>query len=228
LYFLEPAMKIPFALFAATAALVLSAGEPLKLPKPEVLPVTLAEALNGRRTERKVGPPALSLPEASLLAWAAQGENRPGRRTAPAIYAKYSLDLYLITSGSDSLPAGVYQYQSAGHQLLKVAEGGPKQVLGKVKGMFSFVTDAPGVFVVAGDIGRVESVSFGKGQVYTFFEAGAASQNLLLQAAAMKLGVAISTPYSVDMDAVAQAMNMPKGARPLTLMPIGHPVPGGN
>jgi nitroreductase len=101
-------------------------------------------------------------------------------------------------------------------------------VLGKVKGMFSFVTDAPGVFVLAGDVGRVESVSFGKGQVYTFFEAGAAAQNLALQAAAMKLGVAISTPYSVDMDAVAQAMNMPKGVRPLALMPIGHPLPGGN
>lgn len=206
----------------------LAAAEPLKLPKPEVLPVTLAEAMNSRKTDRKVGLPALSLPEASLLAWAAQGENRPGRRTVPAIYAKYALDLYLITAGSDSLPAGVYQYQSAGHQLLKVADGGPWQVLGKIKGMFSFVTDAPGVFVVAGDVGRVESVSFGKGQVYTFFEAGAACQNLALQAAAMKLGVAISTPYSVDMDAVAKAMNMAKGVRPLALMPIGHPIPGGS
>ena len=208
--------------------LLSAAGEPIKLPKPEALPVSLSEAMGARKTDRKVGPPALSLPEVALLAWAAQGENRPGRRTVPAIYAKYALDLYLITLGSDTLPAGVYQYQSSSHQLVKVAEGGPKQVLGKIKGMFSFVTDAPGVFVVAGDVGRGESVSFGKGQVYTFFEAGAACQNLALQAAAMKLGVAISTPYSVDMDAVAQSMNMTKGIRPLALMPIGHALPGGN
>ena len=213
-------------IFATASTLFVAAGDPVKLPRPESLPATLAEALTERRTERKVGPPALSLKEVSLLAWAAQGENRPGRRTVPAIYAKYSLDLYVITAGSDTLPAGVYLYQSAGHQLLKVAEGGPKQVLGKVKGMFSFVTDAPGVFVLAGDVGRVEAVSFGKGQVYTFFEAGAAAQNLALQAAVLKLGMAISTPYSVDMDAVASAMNMSKGVRPLALIPIGHPLPG--
>jgi hypothetical protein len=221
-------MNLRNVLLAFTATMGLGAAEPLVLPKPEVSPVTLAEAMNSRKTDRKVVPPALSLQEVSLLAWAAQGENRPGRRTVPAIYAKYALDLYLITSGSDTLPAGVYQYRSAGHQLLKVAEGGPQQVLGKIKGMFSFVTDAPGIFVMAGDVGRVESVSFGKGQVYTFFEAGAACQNLALQAAAMKLGVAISTPYSVDMDAVAKAMNMAKGVRPLALMPIGHPAPAGN
>ena len=218
-------MGTRLAFLLTASALLVSAAEPLKLPKPEFLPVSLADALNSRKTERKLVGPSLSLAEASLLTWSAQGENRPGRRTAPAIYAKYALDLYFLTAGSPTLPAGVYRYQPQAHALEFVTAGGPKEVLSKIKGMFPFIHEAPGVFVVAGDVSRVESVSFGKGATYTYFEAGAATQNLLLQAAAMKLGVAIATPYSVDMEAVAKAMGMPRNVRPLTLMPIGHPTP---
>lgn len=213
--FLRPVLAV------VTTAL-LQGTEPIKLPPPEPVPVSLTEALKARKTDRVLTPPALSLQEASQLLWAAQGENRPGRRTAPSIYAKYSLELYLVTTGSPTLPEGVYHYQSAAHQLEKVAEGGPKLVLGRVKGMFSLISNAPAVIAVAGDYTRVESAAFGKGIQYSWYEAGAAAENLLLTAAALKLGAATQTPYSVDMEEVARSMGIPKPVRPFSLILLGR------
>ena len=202
----------------------LAAGTPVKLalPAPDPVPVSLTEALKTRRTDRTLTPPAPSLMEASQLFWAAQGENRPGRRTAPSIYAKYSLELYLITSGSQTLPEGIYHYLPAVHQIEKVGEGGPRPVLGKVKGMFSIITGAPAVLVVAGDPGRVESAAFGKGTKYSWYEAGAAAENLLLQAAALRMGAATQTPYSVDMEEVARTLFMPRPVQPFSLILLGR------
>jgi len=213
--FLRPAL-------ALATALAVDAGEPVKLPPPDPVGVTLSEALQARKTDRVLVPPALSLQEASQLLWAAQGENRPGRRTAPSIYAKYSLELYLVTMGSPTLPEGVYHYQSTGHLLEKVGEGGPKAMLGKVKGMFSLISNAPAVIVIAGDFNRVESAAFGKGVQYSWYEAGAASENLLLMAAALKLGAATQTPYSVDMEEVGRILGMKKPVRPFSLLLLGR------
>jgi SagB-type dehydrogenase family enzyme len=207
---------------AVVAAFSLQAAEPIKLPPPEPSAVTLTDALKARKTDRVLIPPSVSLQEASQLLWAAQGENRPGRRTAPSIYAKYSLELYLVTIGSPTLPEGVYHYLSAGHQLERVEDGGPKQLLGKVKGMFSLISNAPAVIVMAGDSGRVESAAFGKGIQYSWYEAGAASENLLLMAAALKLGVATQTPYSVDMEEVGRILGMKKPVRPFSLLLLGR------
>ncbi len=207
---------------AVVATLVLRGGEAIKLPPPDPVGATLTETLKARKTDRVLVPPSLSLQEASQLLWAAQGENRPGRRTAPSIYGKYSLELYLITTGSPTLPEGLYHYLSAGHQLEQVAAGGPKQLLGKVKGMFSLIANAPAVIAVAGDPNRVESAAFGKGVQYSWYEAGAASENLLLMAAALKLGAATQSPYSVDMEEVGRIMGMPKGVKPFSLVLVGR------
>jgi len=72
----------------------------LKLPTAPANGASLHAALQGRATARALTGPALTLAEASQLLWAAQGENRPGKRVAPSAHAKYPLELYLITSGS--------------------------------------------------------------------------------------------------------------------------------
>ena len=195
-------------------------GVPLKLPLPEATGgATLREALWARRSERLVTGPALSLTEAAQLLWAAQGENRPGKRTAPSSHGRYALDLFLLTAGSDSLGAGLYHYLPASQQLVRTWDGTPLSLLKPIKGMQPWIAGAPVVFIVAGDPSRLGNTRE-YATDYTFYEGGAAAQNLLLQAAALGLGA--GTAAGIDLLAVAQAIKLPAGSQALTVLPVGH------
>lgn len=203
-----------------TLAMGAQEGAPLKLPTPEAKGgATLLEAFWGRRSERLVTGPALSLTEAGRLLWAAQGENRPGKRIAPSSHAKYALELYLLTAGSDTLPAGVYHYLPTVNQLAQAGMGTPQSLLKPIKGMQPWIANAPCVFVVAGDASRLGNTRE-YALSYTFYEGGAAAQNLLLQAAALGLGA--GTAAGIDLVAVAQALKLPAGTQALSVLPVGR------
>ncbi|MDR3685137.1 MAG: SagB/ThcOx family dehydrogenase [Geothrix sp.] len=208
---------------ACFAALLLGAQAPapLKLPGAPSEGASLNTALRGRATARALVGPAPTLAEAGQLLWAAQGENRPGKRVAPSAHAKHPLELYLITSGSADLGPGLYHYLPPGHQLTRMADGTPATLLGAIKGMQAWIQEAPAVFVMAGDPSRI-----GDGALalhLTYYEGGAAAQGLLLQASALGLGA--GTAAGVDLEAVARTLKLPKGTRVLTLLPVGHAKP---
>jgi len=208
---------------ALCAALLLGAQDPtpLKLPMTPVNGASLRTALQGRATTRALTGPALTLAEVGQLLWAAQGENRPGKRVVPSAHAKYPLELYLVTSGSADLAQGLYHYLPVGHHLTRMADGTPQTLLGAVKGMQAWIKDAPAVFVVAGDPSRI-----GEGAPalnLTYYEGGSAAQGLLLQASALGLGA--GTAAGVDLEAVARTLKLPKGTQVLTLLPMGHAKP---
>jgi SagB-type dehydrogenase family enzyme len=208
---------------ALYSALLLGAQAPapLKLPQATAEGATLQAALKGRATVRTLSGPGISLAEAGQLLWAAQGENRPGKRVVPSAHAKYPLELYLITAGSADLAAGTYLYRAAGHQLSRLADGTPGTLLGTIKGMQAWIKDAPAVFVVVGEPSRI-----GEGAPalnLTYYEGGAAAQGLLLQAAALGLGA--GTAAGVDLEAVTRALKLPKGTQTLILLPVGHGKP---
>jgi SagB-type dehydrogenase family enzyme len=165
--------------------------------------------------------PAPTLAEASQLLWAAQGENRLGKRVAPSAHAKYPLELYLLTAGSADLAPGLYHYLPAGHRLTRLADGTPSTLLGTIQGMQAWIKDAPAVFVMAGDASRI-----GEGTPalnLTYYEGGAAAQGLLLQASALGLGA--GTAVGVDLGAVDRTLKLPKGTQILSLLPVGHVKP---
>ena len=208
---------------ALCAALLLGAQDPapLNLPMTSAEGASLLAALKGRATARTLTGPAPTLAEAGQLLWAAQGENRPGKRVAPSAHAKYPLELYLVTAGSAHLAPGLYHYIPAGHRLARMAEGTPGTLLGAIKGMQAWIKDAPAVFVMAGDASRI-----GEGASalnLTYYEGGAAAQGLLLQASALGLGA--GTAVGVDLEAVARTLKLPKGTQVLTLLPVGHVKP---
>ena len=215
-------MTRALSVLALFTALTLGAqeGASLKLPAPETTGgATLLEALWGRKTDRALAAPALALTEASRLLWAAQGENRPGHRTVPSAHAKYMIDMVLITAGSATLPAGCYRYAPAGHQLINLGAGTPATLLGPIKGMQGWIAGAPNVFVVIGTPSRLggdpESA-----RSLTYYEGGAAAQDLLLQASALGLGA--GTAVGIDLAAVAQAIKLPVGSLAMTVLPVGH------
>lgn len=218
----------PF-LFSALAGLVVAAPpqektRPLPLPVPAAGPATLDGALKARRTVRELAGPALSLAEAAQLLWSAQGENRPGRRTVPSAHATYPLELYLVTEGSPTLGAGTWRYQPKGHVLQPVAAGGVAGLLGAIQGMQPWIAQSPSVFIFAGHPLKISRREPAASFDYTFWECGAASQALLLQAEALGLGA--GTASGVDLAAVGAALGLPKEERALVLLPVGRVKPG--
>ncbi len=197
-----------------------SPGKPLALPAPAAGPATLDAALRGRRTTRELAGPALSLTEAAQLLWSAQGENRPGRRTVPSAHASYPLGLYLLTEGSPSLPAGTYRYRPGRHVLEPRSGAGVAALLGPLKGMQDWIVRAPSVFVVTGTPLKIFRRDPEPRMDYTFWEAGAASQALLLQAAALGLGSGVAS--GVDLEAVGKGLGLPPGEKVLVLLPVGR------
>jgi SagB-type dehydrogenase family enzyme len=213
--------RIAVALFT-TCLLGAQESLPLALPAPVTGGATLAEVLNGRKTVRTLRGPGPTLAEAAQLLWAAQGENRPGKRTVPSAHAKYAVEMYLLTSGNPTLAAGFYHYQAAGHQLMKLAAGTPSATLGKVNGMQPWIAAAPAVFVVTGVPTRIDPLLKGNALALTYYEGGAAAQDLLLQAVA--LGLDAGTAAGLNMEALGLALNLPKDTQVLTVLPVGRGV----
>lgn len=213
-------MRLLRPTLALCAALLLGAQDsaPLKLPMTPANGASLHTALQGRATARTLIGPGLTLAEASQLLWAAQGENRPGKRVVPSAHAGYPLELYLLTQGSETLPAGFYHYLTTGHQLQRLSDGSPSATLGRLKGMQPWIAAAPAVFVVGGVASRIDSTA--RGINLTYYEAGAAAQDVLLEAKA--LGMDAGTAAGIDMAGLAQLLKLPAGTQSLIVLPVGR------
>ena len=174
--------------------------------------MALTDALATRRSTRAFTNTALTQQEISQLLWASQGiTDAKGHRTAPSAMAKYFLTVYVATAD------GLFQYIPDGHQLKKLASGDLRTKLSPQPS----VSSAPAVFIITGDYERAKTAinpEFGLRAVN--LEAGHATQNLLLQATALKLaGVSAG---GIDPTAVANAASLPESSRPIYLVPIGH------
>jgi SagB-type dehydrogenase family enzyme len=184
--------------------------------------MALTQTLARRRSVRRYGAQPLALAHLSQLLWAAQGITAAGgRRTAPSAGALYPLELHLIATRVEGLATGIYRYLPATHALqLSIAEATVSALQDAAMGQQPVATAAAVVVIAA-----VEERSAGKYGAragrYVAFEAGAASQNLALQAVALGLGAVVIGAF--DDGAVARALRLPPGEKPVVLMPIGTP-----
>ena len=189
------------------------AGTEITLPAPRLAgPVSVEAALAKRRSVRQFAPRPLTTAEISQLVWAGQGITDPktGHRTAPSAMAKYPLDLYLVTADWAA------RYLPDGHKLAVVATGDHRAELSGQ----NQVKSAPLVIVIAGTASRIGG---GRAEEWTAFEAGAAAQNMHLQA--VTLGLVSVTVGGYDQPGVTKALNLPDGTRPYILAPVGAPKP---
>ncbi len=217
-------MRLALPAIALTALLGAQAPAPVvRLPAFTPGNAPLDAALQARRTTRALSGPGFSLAQVSQLLWAAQGENRPGRRTVPSANARYPLEVYLATQGSPTLPAGVYHYLPREHALRKVDGRGPADLLGALKGMQPWIAASPAVVLVTGVPDRMAGSDPTRREAYTFWEGGAATQALILEAAALGLGSGVAS--GVDFPALHAALALPAAERPLVLIALGQPKP---
>ena len=191
-------------------------GTSIKLPLP-ILDGTLSveKALSERRSVRVYKPEALSMAEVSQILWSAQGvtESAKGLRTAPSPRGMFLLQIYLVTGNVTGLPAGLYQYQPKGHELIKVAEGDKKGDLFKVVAQPA-INSAPAALIIAGIPERSTA-----NPAWIYLEAGHAAENVYLQATSLKLGTVSIAGFKPE-DA-KRALTLPEKEQPIYIMPFG-------
>jgi SagB-type dehydrogenase family enzyme len=158
----------------------------------------------------------------SQLLWAAQGITAAGGlRTAPSAGALYPLELHVVAARVEGLVPGVYRYVPDSHKLRLEIGGTLVPALSRAAFGQQAIVDAAAVFVIAAVEERTAQKYGARAGRYVTFEAGAASQNLALQAAAQGFGTVVIGAF--DDGAVARALRLAPGERPIALMPIGRP-----
>jgi SagB-type dehydrogenase family enzyme len=191
------------------------------LPKPALDgAVSVEKALNERRSLREYSSAPIDMNQLSQLLWAAGGiSSKRGLRTAPSAGALYPLEFYAAAGNVKDLAAGLYKYDCAGHDLVKISEGDKRDALYSSCLGQAAVKNAPLVIIITADYKRT-SVKYGaRAERYVHMEAGHASQNICLQAVSLK---AATVPVGAfDDAAVKKALGLPDNEVPLYIMPVG-------
>lgn len=182
----------------------------------------LEQALVRRRSVRRFGAQPLTLAAVSQLLWAAQGmTGSGGRRTAPSAGALYPLEVHLVATRVEGLAAGGHRYLPETHALQSSTAEVTASSLQQAAMGQQVVGAAAAVVVITAVEARTAGKYGARAGRYVAFEAGAAAQNLALQAAALGLGTVVVGGF--DEAAVARALRLPPGEQPLVLMPVGVP-----
>jgi len=128
--------------------------------------------------------------------------------------------LYLVAGHVDSLAGGVYRYLPQGHRLQGVVMGDVRAALAIAARGQRWIADAPALVVIAAQPARTAARYGARAEAYVAMEAGAAAQNLLLQAAALGLGGTLVGAF--DDAAVRRSLALAETEQPLVIVPVGH------
>jgi SagB-type dehydrogenase family enzyme len=197
-------------------------GKTTPLPRPRLRgKLSLAESLQERKSTRHYLPGPLKITEVSQLLWAAQGTNRTGGyRTAPSAGSLYPLEVYLLSGDIEGLPAGLYRYIPSSHALETLSLTDHRRRLCDDALGQKCVEEGAAAVVLAAVFSRTE-VKYGERSVrYVHMEAGAAAQNVYLQAAALGLGTVFIGAF--DDRRVQRTLGLPPSVEPLAIMPVGR------
>jgi SagB-type dehydrogenase family enzyme len=198
-----------------------AAPDPISLPAPKKAgTMSLDAALAARRSIRGYTGQSLTIAEVGQLLWAAQGVTSPdGKRTAPSAMHRYPLEIAVVAQNVDGLPGGAYRYVPATHslQLLVAAKPGAALLAGSASQ--PQVHSAPAVFVIGAVYERMGPGA--KNRTWTDYEAGLSSENLLLQAVALKLGAVVTG--GIDPAQTKETVKFTGGEQVIVVIPVGHP-----
>ena len=191
----------------------------IKLPEPDLNgKISLEQAIKNRRSIRQFTAKPLKITQIGQLCWSAQGvtDEKKGLRAAPSAGAIYPMQLYVV------LPDGLYLYYPQNHSLEKQINGDIRPMLYTAAFRQQVVQNSPCSFVIAGSIKKIEAKYRGRGEKFTYLEAGHIAQNIHLQAVALGLG---SVPVGgFDPKSVAAICKLPEGLEALYLVCAGNPV----
>jgi len=192
------------------AAGVLGA-ETIKLPAPDAdSGVTVMQALKARHSERAFADRDLSLEMLSGVLWAANGFNRPDKRTNATGMNKQTIAVYAI------MKSGAYRYDAKENVLVKVCDADLRKA---VAGAQSFAATAPVSLLITADVS--DPVYKGNWSTLSHYDAGIVSGNIYLYCAAN--GLATVCRGTMDRDALKKALNFGDNIILHLNHPIGYP-----
>lgn len=191
------------------------------LPKPRTeSKLSVEAALKKRRTVRSFLRMPLSLAEVSQLLWAAQGvTDREGNRTAPSPGQTHAIEVYLAAGDVTDLPAGIYRYRPRKHELERLGDRDVRKEIASVTCGQEWVGGAAAIIILAAVPERTRDLFGERGLRFICMEAGHVSENIFLQALAMRLGNAFVGRF--EESRVRSITGIPPEEEPLALVPVG-------
>ncbi|MGH8881294.1 MAG: SagB/ThcOx family dehydrogenase [Stackebrandtia sp.] len=186
---------------------------------------TLATILRRRRSTKRFAPDPVTRRQLAHVLWAAQGTTGGGHRTCPSAHARYPLAVTVVWGEGDGIASGVYRYVSDNHTLLPIATGDQRGIVATASlADQEWLSVAPVLLLISGDPAAAETDFAdqpppGRGRRYLWLEAGHASQNVYLWAAAERLGAVLVAGF----DDERLSPLLPDGHDPLAVVAVGHP-----
>lgn len=131
------------------------------------------------------------------------------------------MELCVVAGAVEGLQPGVYKYLWKNHSLSLIEPGDVRSALGRAALFQNFIALAPAIIVIAADYDKTSGLYGERGKArYVPLDAGHASQNIRLMAAAMDLNVGIVGAF-ID-EAVKRVLGF-RDEDPLLIIPAGHP-----
>ena len=201
-------MKTPLLAIVAAGMCMNGLAESIKLPVPDMNGgLTVMQALKARHSERAFAKSELSGQELSGLLWAANGFNRPDKRTNATGMNKQTIVLYVC------MKSGAYRYDAKANELVKVSD---EDLRPAVAGRQAFAATAPVSVVIAADTS--DPIYGGDRNTLSCYDAGIVSGNIYLYCAAHNL----ATVCRATMD--REALKKSLGLSDDTTLHLNHPV----
>ncbi len=200
----------------------MKSGDRITLPKADDKGgMTLVEALRLRRSLREYTKEPLKLQELSQLLWAGQGiTTGSGERTAPSAGALFPLEVYIVAGNVEGLSAGTYKFDPKRHALYRLDRTDVRRELYRAALRQECVRDGAAVIVIAAVYKRTTHTYGERGIRYVHMDVAHAAQNMLLQAAALRLGAVVVGAF--DDDGVKKVMKLERDEDPLYIIPLGR------
>lgn len=198
----------------------------MDLPPPEPMrDCSLYDALRRRRSVREHSEEPLTARHLANLVWAAQGVSRSKLRTVPSAGGLFPLAMSVVAARVRDVDAGLYSYVPHAHRLDLGVRGDLRPTVAEAGiGEQSWLSTCAALILISGDVDGAlahfaDQPPGTRGRRYVALEAGAAAQNIALQAAADGIGCVLVGGF--DDDAVRGYC--PSGHEPLAVLAIGDP-----
>ena len=184
--------------------------EDINLPPPEKdSGVTVMQALKARHSDREFSESEIPAETLSGLLWAANGFNRPDKRTNATGMNKQTIVLYVC------MKSGAYRYDAKANELVKVSG---EDLRPAVAGRQGFAATAPVSVVIAADTS--DPLYKGDRVTLSCYDAGIVSGNIYLYCAAQNLATVCRA--TMDREKLKKELGLGDNITLHLNHPVGH------